>query len=136
MNAISEVHHFQSCISLNKRLWANSKNWDLRRSFCRIDLKLFFCVKLVYRLMPDFFGVHISKTFFSGRSWKKVFPTFFIKDFLSKKSWKNFFFHLQLVLGITIFNFSDFPGFFQIFRFFRFERNQRDTSFSKLYIAK
>ena len=41
LNAISEVHHFQSCISLNKRLWANSKNWDLKRSFCRIDLKFF-----------------------------------------------------------------------------------------------
>ena len=39
MNAINNVHHLKSCISLNKRFWAKSFFGNLQKSFCRIDLK-------------------------------------------------------------------------------------------------
>ena len=73
MNAISQVACFKSCISLNKRLWAEICFSDLGRNSCRNGLKIFLGVKQCSRLEGNFFKVHISKTFFSRQLWKSTF---------------------------------------------------------------
>ena len=95
LNAISKVYHLKNCISLSQRFLAKSFLGNLRRNFCRIDVK-----NEIHNIsrgrQTDFLSRSYLKNFFLKSKLKKSFSVIII--FVQRKSF-----------CILIFNCKRFP---------------------------